>query len=129
MKKFSSFITEAMENSVTVRGVDDIPRINRIEFRDYTPNSDRQNDIIFSGAQQDDFSDILGSIISPEDMQRLQYAYGPNWTDLVKQKVAELPRVQPNTQRPQSLDDDAEALYNTIQKQVSTMLDRGYGYS
>ncbi len=128
-KRLSIFLKEAMHNTITVRGIDNIPRINRVEFNDYTPNTDAQNDVIFSGKQQNSFADIMGSIISPEEEEKLRIAYGPNWIDLVKQKVAVLAKTQPNTQRYQNLDADAETLYNTARSGVDSLLDKGWGYS
>lgn len=90
-KTWDSFFKEAL-NSVTVAGVDGIPRTTPVKNED--DQLDNNDPAIYNGLLPD-AADTLNKIFDADTQARLKAVYGPNWHQLVSQSLASIPILQP----------------------------------
>jgi hypothetical protein len=92
-KSWDSFFSEALD-SVSVAGVDGIPRTSPVQNQDdYVDNDDGA---VYNGNLPNP-ADTLNKIFDAETQARLKARYGENWHELVAHELATIPRMQPNS--------------------------------
>lgn len=91
-RTFDAFFKEALD-SVTVAGVDGIPRTQPVKNEDDQLEND--DAAIYNGVLPNP-TDTLNKIFDAETQARLAAVYGPNWHQLVSQSLATIPSLQPD---------------------------------
>lgn len=115
-KWFNQFFKEAVDSvsedlaSVTVHGVDGIPRTQPVVSQ---PDAQGNGGTVYNGDLPDP-TDLIDKMFNAETLAKLKERYGDKWHDLVTQKLASIPLLQPNNRPGEGSGQMFEAIFEML---------------